>query len=143
MEAEGGESPHEAFAIKLNRLFKSVRSETGEAYTPRAVSEALTQRGRKISPSYLYQLLKGESEPGYAVVEALAEFFDVPLDYFANSARGRELNTQYEVLAKLGDNNVRELAFRAQNLTPEGLRNVLRYMEFEEHRTKDDEHTSE
>ncbi len=143
MEAEGGESQQETFAIKLRRLFDSVRSESGDTYTPREVAEALTQRGRKISRAYLYQLLKGESEPGYAVVEGLAEFFGVPLDYFSNTPRGEELNAQYELLAKLGDSNVRELAFRAKNLTPEGLRNVLRYMEFEEHRTKDEEHTSE
>jgi len=143
MSREGDEAVQETFAVKLRRLFEGVRSESGDTYTPREVAEALTQRGRKISRAYLYQLLKGESEPGYAVVEALADFFGVPLDYFSNSARGEELNAQYEILAKLGDSNVRELAFRAQNLTPEGLRNVLRYMEFEEHRNKDEGHTSE
>lgn len=122
--------PHDTFGTRLRRLFDSVRREDGSKYTPREVAEEITRRGHRLSKSYVYTLLKDESEPSHALVQALAEFFEVPLDFFSNSERGRDLNRQYQVLASLGDHNVRQIAFRAQNLSPEQLQSVLDYIDF-------------
>ncbi|GDY31728.1 helix-turn-helix domain-containing protein [Gandjariella thermophila] len=124
---DGGET----FATQLRRLFDGVRREDGTRYSPREVAEQVTQRGHKLSKSYLYALLNGESEPSHAVVKALAEFFGVPLDYFSDSERGRELNRQFEILASLGEKNVRKIAYRASQLSPSQIRSVLAYIDFE------------
>lgn len=130
-----GPAAEETFAAKLGRLFDSVRREDGQPYTPREVAEELTRRGHKVSKSYLYALLKGERDaPGHALVEALAEFFEVPVEYFSHTERGRELNQQYEIVAALGEANVRTIAARASQLSPESLKNVLEFIEFEAQR---------
>lgn len=129
----------ETFATALRRLFDAVRQPDGTPYTPREVAEEMTRRGHRISRSYLYTLLKGESEPSHGLVQALADFFEVPLEYFSNSERGRELHRQYEILAALGEKNVRQIAYRASQLSPEKLRNVLDYIEFQASRTGEDE----
>lgn len=121
----------DTFATQLRRLFDSVKRPDGGKYTPREVAEEIARRGHRVSRSYLYALLKGESEPSHALVQALADFFAVPLEYFSHSERGRELNRQYDILASLGEHNVRQIAYRAQGLSPEKLRSVLEFIDFE------------
>lgn len=126
------------FADRLRRLFASVTRQDGSRFTPREVAAGLTDQGHKVSKSYLYALLAGESEPSHALVQALATFFGVPLEYFADSDRGVELNRQYELLAALGEANVRHIAARARLLSPEQLRSVLAYLDFEASRNAED-----
>ncbi|HWE89437.1 MAG TPA: helix-turn-helix transcriptional regulator, partial [Pseudonocardiaceae bacterium] len=130
-ESTGSDEQGETFATRLRRLFDAVRQPDGTPYTPREVAEEMTRRGHGVSRSYLYTLLKGESEPSHGLVQALADFFEVPLEYFSNSDRSLELNRQYEILAALGEQNVRKIAYRASRLSPEKLRNVLDYIEFQ------------
>jgi transcriptional regulator with XRE-family HTH domain len=125
------EPRRETFAIQLRRLFDSVKRPDGTKHTPREVAEEITRRGHRVSRSYLYALLKGESEPSHTLVQALADYFTVPLDYFSNSERGQELNRQYQLLASLGEHNVRQIACRARGLSPEKLRSVLDFIDFE------------
>jgi transcriptional regulator with XRE-family HTH domain len=126
------------FADRLRRLFAGVTREDGSRFTPREVAAGLTERGHKVSKSYLYALLAGESEPSHALVQALATFFGVPLEYFGDSDRGTELNRQYDVLVALGEANVRRIALRARDLSPEQLRSVLAYLDFEASRGGED-----
>ncbi|QWF80432.1 helix-turn-helix domain-containing protein [Amycolatopsis sp. CA-230715] len=122
-----------AFAEKLQRLFDSVRREDGQKHSKAAVAEAVG-----VSRGYMYELLNGKYDPGYALVVKLAEYFEVDLEYFANSEKSRELNRQYELLAKLGENQVNRLATRASQLSPEGLRSVLEFMDFQAERDRGD-----
>ena len=62
---------------------------------------------------------------------ALAEHFGVELEYFSNTEKGRELNRQYELLARLGEQNVRQLATRASQLSPDKLRSVMEFIDFQ------------
>lgn len=126
-------SADEGFAVKLQRLFASVRRADGARYTKTEVAE-----GVGVSRGYLYDLLNGKYEPGYALVVKLAEFFQAELEYFADSERSREVSRQYELLARLGENNVNKLATRASQLPPEKLRGVLEYMDFQAHRDQGD-----
>lgn len=132
---DGGET----FATKLQRLLQAVRRDDGSPYTPREVAEEVTSRGHNLSKGYAYDLLKGKSEPSHALVQALASFFAVPLEYFADTERGQELGAQYEILAELGEGNVRELAQRARGLSPEALRSVLDFIDFQSSRGQQDE----
>jgi transcriptional regulator with XRE-family HTH domain len=134
----GPDDAKETFATALRRLFDAVRRPDGMPYLPREVADEMTRRGHRISRSYLYTLLKGESEPSHGLVQALADFFEVPLEYFSNSERGRELHRQYEILAALGEKNIQRIAYRASQLSPEQLRNVLDYIDFQASRTGED-----
>ena len=129
----------ETFATKLHRLFQAVRRDDGSPYTPREVAEEVTSHGHSLSKGYVYDLLKGKSEPSHALVQALAAFFAVPLEYFADTERGHELGSQYEILAELGERNVRELAQRARGLSPQALRSVLDFIDFQTSREQQDE----
>lgn len=124
----------ETFAAKLSRLFSSMKREDGTSYSKPEVAEAVG-----VSRGYLYDLLNGKSEPSHAVVVRIAEFFKVSLEYFSDSEKGRELNRQHEILAKLGEQNVRKLAARASELSPERLRSVMEYIEFQARHDTDDQ----
>ncbi len=121
-----------SFAAQLQRLFDSYRREDGKRYTAKEVADEISYRGRvQVSKSYLYELLKGQkTSPSLTLVQALAEFFEVNLDYFADDERGRDLNRQYETVAALADADVRQIAQRARDLSPDQLRSVLQYVDF-------------
>ncbi|MEV0705790.1 helix-turn-helix transcriptional regulator [Saccharopolyspora sp. NPDC050389] len=139
MEAERGEG-QDTFAEKLDLLFDSVRREDGGRYSVREVAKACG-----MSKTHLYNLRSGDREPSHATVKTLAEFFDVPLDFFADSERGRELKSQYALLAKFGEGKLRALARGAEQLSAESMNNVLAFIEFEASRQKktSHEHSSE
>lgn len=125
----------EMFAVKLQRLLDTHRNAEGSKLTPAQVASDVSQRGHKVSKSYLYDLLSGKKdEPSHNLVQALAEYFDVSLDYFADSERGRELARQYEILASLGESNVQQIVHRAKKLSPDGLKAVLDYIDFQANR---------
>ncbi|GAB3288985.1 helix-turn-helix domain-containing protein [Parasphingorhabdus pacifica] len=116
----------EGFAVKLRRLFESVKREDGSEYSKPEVAEAAG-----VSRGYLYDLLKSKNKPSHDTVVALAQFFGVEIEYFSNTEKGRELNRQYELLARLGEQNVRQLATRASELSPDKLRSVMEYIDFQ------------
>lgn len=122
-----------AFADKLRLLFNSVRRPDGKPYGKAEVADATG-----VSRSYVYLLLAGQCEPGYSLVVKLARFFEVDLEYFADSPRALELTRQYELLAKLGEQQVHRLATRASELSPERLRTVLEFMDFQARQGEDD-----
>lgn len=122
----------DTFAAKLRRLFSSMKREDGSEYGKPEVAVAVG-----VSRGYLYDLLNGKSEPSHAVVVKIAEFFGVEMEYFTHSERGRELNRQHEILARLGEQNVRRLAARASELSPERLRSVMEYIDFQASQDKD------
>lgn len=126
-ETERGED----FAIKLRRLFESVKREDGSEFSKPEVAEAVG-----VSRGYLYDLLKAKNRPSHDVVVALAEFFAVEIEYFSDTEKGRELNRQYELLARLGERNVRHLAARVSELSPDKLQSVMEFIDFQA--SKDD-----
>ncbi|MEY8042341.1 helix-turn-helix domain-containing protein [Saccharopolyspora cebuensis] len=133
-DAAGGAG---TFATRLTTLFSSMRREDGKPFSKSEVAEAAG-----ITRSYLYTLLKGESEPSYAVATRLAEFFRVELEYFSDSERGRELARQHEILAHLGEQRVQQIAARASTLTPDALESVLQFIEFQASREERGDNSS-
>jgi transcriptional regulator with XRE-family HTH domain len=126
-KSAGPDELDEPFATKLRRLFASVKREDGTDYTPLELAEAIG-----VSATEVQDLLAGTSKPGDDHLSVrIAEFFGVQPDYFRNTARGRDLNRQYELLARLGDQKVRQIATRASQLTPDKLRDVLAYLDFQ------------
>lgn len=132
----------ETFAIHLARLIGLKKHESGRPYTKREVAEDMARQGYKVSKSHLYGLLNGTSKPSFELVQDFSRYFGVPLEYFSDTDRGRELQAQYELLARFAENGVRDIAFRASQLPPDKLQNVLAFIEFQASQAQGDGHTS-
>jgi len=140
--AGSGESTVEPFAVLLRRLIDLKRHADARPYTVADVADELSRTQYKISKSHLYGLVNGTSKPSLEVTQGLADFFGVELEYFGSGARARALQDQYELLARLADRGVRDVAFRASELSGEQLRSVLDYIEFQASRSAGQNHTS-
>lgn len=121
----------ESFAARLERLISLKKHDDGRPYTKPEIAEEMSRQGLKVSKSHLYGLLNGASKPSLEVAQDLAQYFKVELEYFANSERGREIQAQYELLAKFSAQGVLDVAFRAKALSPDKLSSVLDYIEFQ------------
>lgn len=98
------------FAKRLNHLFDTVVTDSGRPYTLTEVAQATG-----LSVSHLSILRSGKitSVPSFDRVEALAKFFKVNVDYFAENPHPYELDE--EMRRTLAKPLVRELALRAGN----------------------------
>ena len=119
------------FARKLDRLFQSVRSPGGGEYTYAEVSAGIAARGvATISDTYLCDLRNGTKEnPRIRHVEALADFFGVPISYFLDGDESARLFDQLETLPAAANESVRRIALRAVDLSPETLEAVAGMIE--------------
>ncbi len=118
------------FADKLNHLFETVRGTDGRPYSNRQVAEAITLKaagadGPTVDHSYLSKLRAGgRAKPSFEIVEALAAFFGVKVDYFSDDAVAARIDAQLALLAALRDSGVRDVALRAAGVSEKGLHTV-------------------
>jgi len=115
-------------AEKLESLFRAVHPR-GREYTHEEVARgAEALGGPTISATYVWQLRKGHRDnPTKRHLEALAGFFGVPPAYFFDEESAEQVASELELLAALRDEDVRQVALRAANMTP-GARAALRQL---------------
>lgn len=120
------EDADQSFAVKVNRLFQTIRSPEGKEYTPEHVAAWLRANGGpSVSASYLYALRRGgRDNPTKAQIEALARFFGVQPAYFFDEELGRRMDEQLELLAALRDADVRDVALRTAQLHGDARRSI-------------------
>jgi transcriptional regulator with XRE-family HTH domain len=119
-------------AQKVDWLFDVHRTPQGKQFTYGQVQRAT---GNRITASYVWKLRTGAmGNPGLSALEALADFFQVPLDYFS---RGGEYLEDTIRLAHTMPNSggsrqdaLRRLAARADSLSDEHLRAVVELAEY-------------
>jgi transcriptional regulator with XRE-family HTH domain len=118
-------------ARRLDRLFDSVRPDglDGRRYTNNEVAEAIREAspGVRVTGAYLSALRKGtKRNPSTELLLALARHFRVSASYFLDDTPG-----EAEIaLAQVANNHgVRNLAFRALELSPEGLAAISQIVE--------------
>jgi transcriptional regulator with XRE-family HTH domain len=113
----------ETLAAKVDHLFSTVRPRTGNEYSFEEVAEAIRAKGGPtISATYLWQLRKGlRDNPTKRHLEALAGFFGVPAAYFFDDAEAERINAELALLSVLRDAPVRQIALRANGLSPKSL----------------------
>lgn len=118
-------------AEKLDRLFQSTRSPNGSEYTYAEVAAGINAGGiATISDTYLCDLRNGTKEnPRIRHVEALAQFFRVPVTYFLDGDGSSQLFDQLETLPVSTNADVRRIALRAVDLSPETLEAVAGIIE--------------
>ena len=120
-------------AEKLRLLFaRSINPATGKPYTTKEAADEIARRadalpedrraGMKISATYVWQLVNGKRRnPTIRHVESLADLFGVPLTYLIDSSSWRDREEEIGLAMALGDEQVRNLAFRARGLSPNAI----------------------
>jgi transcriptional regulator with XRE-family HTH domain len=119
-------------AAKLDYLFRVMRPKGGGEYTYREVAQQINDSGTAttISASYLWQLRRGEkTNPTIKHIEAIAKFFGVPPSYFLDDTAAEQITAQLELLAAMRDNDVREIATRVSDLSPNTLKMIKNVIE--------------
>ncbi|WP_329454402.1 helix-turn-helix domain-containing protein [Streptomyces sp. NBC_01497] len=108
---------------RIDALFRIVRRPSREQYSHEEVARACREAtGETFSATYLWQLRTGRRDnPTKRHLEALAQFFDVPVAYFFDDEQGAGIARELELLGALRDASVRSVALRAVNLSPEGV----------------------
>ncbi|WP_328917598.1 MULTISPECIES: XRE family transcriptional regulator [unclassified Streptomyces] len=119
-EANGTAS---TLAEKIDALFRVVRRPDRETYSHEEVARACREAtGESFSATYLWQLRTGRRDnPTKRHLEALAQFFQIPVAYFFDDEQGARIAAELELLGALRDAGVRSVALRAVNLSPEGM----------------------
>jgi transcriptional regulator with XRE-family HTH domain len=121
-ESAGASDSQETFAARLDRLFKTVYPAGGQPFTNAEVARAIG-----VSATYIGNLRKGKSDnPTLAQMQALAAIFNVPVAYFVDDDEGQKTREDLELLAKLKDMGVREIAFRTiADMSEDSVTSVL------------------
>ncbi|MGN6335378.1 transcriptional regulator [Mycobacterium sp.] len=114
------------FAARLNRLFDTVYPPGRGPHTSAEVIAALKAEGITMSAPYLSQLRSGNrTNPSTATMAALANFFRIKSAYFTDDEYYEKLDKELSWLSTTRDENVRRIAVRAAELSPEAQREVM------------------
>jgi transcriptional regulator with XRE-family HTH domain len=124
-----------SLAEKINHLFDTIRPLGGQEYSNEHVAAAIGRSGAAtISQSYIWQLRKGKKDnPTIGHLHALADFFGVPAAYFVDDEAARKVEGKLEELQAqqvrvseaIGTSDVKLMAMRAGELSPERRRQVM------------------
>ncbi|MEV5777804.1 helix-turn-helix transcriptional regulator [Streptomyces antimycoticus] len=107
-DGSAGLGEQKTFAARLNQLFKTVHPADRGPWT-----NAETARAIGVSETYIGYLRKGvRDNPTLAQMQALADFFGVPAAYFVDNGEGEQVRQDLELLSKLKDMGVRQIALR-------------------------------
>ena len=122
----GGEHKGLTLAEKIDMLFHVVRRPSRDPFSNEEVAKACREAsGESFSATYLWQLRTGRRDnPTKRHLEALAQYFHVPVAYFFDDDQGAEIAKELELLGALRDAGVRSIALRAVNLSAEGVDTV-------------------
>ncbi|MDF3281363.1 MULTISPECIES: helix-turn-helix domain-containing protein [unclassified Gordonia (in: high G+C Gram-positive bacteria)] len=122
----------ETFTERLNALFERRERTTGRSQTLNEFLndfEAVT--GTRVSKGYLSELRNGVvTDPRMALIQAFAEYFQVPTDYFfggAETATGSSA-AKADLIRALTDAGAR-VGLRAGGLSDESLNEVTRIID--------------
>jgi len=114
------------FAERLSVLIDAARAGGHAPHSYREMSAAIDRAGGPaMSPAYLQQLASGKRiNPKIHYVEALAKLFGVPVTYFFEGEPPES--------AEVADGEAKLMAMRAQELSPQGRRQVMDLLELVE-----------
>jgi transcriptional regulator with XRE-family HTH domain len=114
------------FAARLNRLFDTVHPPGRGPHTSAEVIAALKAEGITMSAPYLSQLRSGNrTNPSSATMAALANFFRIKPAYFTDDEYYEKLDNELSWLVTTRDDNVRRIAVRTAERSPEAQREVM------------------
>jgi transcriptional regulator with XRE-family HTH domain len=118
------------FAARLNRLFDTVYPPGRGPHTSAEVIAALKAEGVTMSAPYLSQLRSGNrTNPSAATMTALANFFRIKPAYFTDDEYYEKLDKELSWLAMMRDENVRRIAMKAAELSPQAQEDLAERVE--------------
>ncbi|SBW22900.1 hypothetical protein FDG2_3287 [Candidatus Protofrankia californiensis] len=119
------------FSKRLNGLFALVHPPDRGPYTNQEVARLLRERGGPaLSHVYLWQLRTGQRDnPTRRHLQALAEFFGVPVAYFFDSDTVTKIESELEFVRQLRERGVQRVALRTVGLSPQGINQILAAIE--------------
>lgn len=130
MTDDGSAAGRRSLADKLNHLFATVRGANQKSFSNHEVAAAINAKaedsgGPTIDHSYISKLRNGgRGKPSFEVIEALAAFFGVKVDYFSDDEVAARIDSQLALVAALRDSGVQDIALRAAGLSARGLDTV-------------------
>ncbi len=120
-------------AERLDWLFNHVKKPDGKPYTYQEVADGTAELGYRVTSTGIWKIRNGETQnPGYLVLQVLAQFFKVsPSFFYDEQLSPHDLDTLHlvDLLQKQG---VGEIALRSSELPPSGreaVLQILRYMQ--------------
>jgi transcriptional regulator with XRE-family HTH domain len=119
--------PEGLLARRLDHLFRTVHPQDRGPYTPAEVADAINAAAgeRMVSGTYLWLLRTGQRDnPTMKHLIAIARFFTVPPTYFFPDDALDENAVPAELMAALGDAQVRVMALRAAGLSERSLKAI-------------------
>ena len=123
---------NKTLAQKVDWLFDLRRTPQGRQFT---YGQVQRQSGNRITASYVWKLRTGAmSNPGLSALEALADFFQVPLDYFSEG--GEYLEESVRLTAMMREDGtsrqstLQMLNTQAESLSDHALQVVLEMAEY-------------
>lgn len=120
--------PGASFADRLNYLFDRVRPPGADEFTNAHVARTITAYGEEssITGAYIGQLRKGQKTPTVKLVPLFARFFGVEAGFFVEDEVTRKVAGQFELLRKLSQAGVKQIALRSIGLSPKSLNEIMR-----------------
>lgn len=119
-------------ADKTEWLFQHMRNpEDGQPYSnARIAAKIERESGFSVTPTTIWNIRTGKSDnPSWKLIEGLARAFGVTPMYFTDDEAAQQTQEELALLTALHDAGVRNLALRAQGLTPESLATVRELIE--------------
>lgn len=108
--------PEGSISQRLDLLFRHAYPDGRGPYSVEEVAATLTEKGHKVGASYIYQLRSGQkTNPTADRLQALADFFHVPVSYFFERQSTEEVIAALELARVMRKHNLRIPANRALN----------------------------
>ncbi|MEU8639968.1 XRE family transcriptional regulator [Amycolatopsis sp. NPDC048633] len=113
-------SDERSFAERLAHLIATVHPPDRKPYSYREIAHGVAeQTGVTMSATHVQQLAVGaRKDPKRSHIQALAQFFGVPVTYFFDDAVAGQVDRQVGDVVAWRDSEARNLAQRAMQLTP-------------------------
>lgn len=113
-------SEERSFAERLGHLIATVHPPDRKPYSYREIASGVAeQTGVTMSATHVQQLAVGaRKDPKRSHIQALAQFFGVPVTYFFDDEVAGQVDRQVEDVVAWRDSEARNLAQRAMLLSP-------------------------
>jgi transcriptional regulator with XRE-family HTH domain len=112
------------FTEKLNMLFEMKRKSDGSKYSQEDVIQGTNG---VLTRAYLWKLRTGRAKnPGFTIVQALADFFDVNINYFRTDESQPEVIVEKSLRDKLLD----EMSLRASMHSDDTIKAIISMMDY-------------
>lgn len=113
-------SEERSFAERLGHLIATVHPPDRKPYSYREIASGVAeQTGVTMSATHVQQLAVGaRKDPKRSHIQALAQFFGVPVTYFFDDDVAGQVDRQVEDVVAWRDSEARNLAQRAMLLSP-------------------------